>query len=189
LERALGGDITELYSAPAEEVERAQAEAEAFVRDLYRNVPVQDTGARAATNTFVQRRIGDVLLAWENEALLALAEMGPDSFDVVLPSASILAEPSVALVDAVVDRKGTRGVAQAYLEYLYSAEGQELVARNHFRPRDPAVAQVYADHFPPIRLFTIDDVFGGWREAQARHFNDGGVYDRIFVAEASAGQN
>ncbi|HLF12033.1 MAG TPA: sulfate ABC transporter substrate-binding protein [Gammaproteobacteria bacterium] len=186
LERALGGDLTRLDSAPAEEVERAQMEAEAFVRDLYQNVPVQDTGARAATNTFVQRRIGDVLLAWENEALLALAKMGPDAFDIVMPSVSILAEPSVTLVDAVVDRKGTRGVAQAYLEYLYTAEGQDIVARNYFRPPDPAIAASYAEQFPPIRLFTVDDVFGGWREAQTRHFNDGGAYDRIFLPEQAA---
>jgi sulfate transport system substrate-binding protein len=186
LERALGGDLGRLVEAPAEEIDKAQAEAEAFVRDLYRHVPVQDTGARAATNTFVQRGIGDVLLAWENEALLALAEMGADAFDVVVPSVSILAEPSVALVDAVVDRKGTRGVAQAYLEYLYTPEGQDIVARNHFRPRDPGILQTYADRFPQIRLFTIDDVFGGWREAQTRHFNDGGIYDRIFVAESAA---
>ena len=189
LERALGGDLTRLYSVSADEVDRAQAEAEVFVRALYQNVPVQDTGARGATNTFVQRRIGDVLLAWENEALLALAEMGSDAFDIVLPSVSILAEPSVALVDAVVDRKGTRGVAQAYLEFLYTPVGQDIVARNHFRPRDQAIAASYADQFPPLRLFTIGDVFGGWREAQMRHFNDGGVYDRIFIAEASAGPN
>jgi sulfate transport system substrate-binding protein len=112
--------------------------------------------------------------------------MGADAFDIVVPSVSILAEPSVALVDGVVDRKGTRGVAQAYLEFLYTAEGQDIVARNHFRPRDPGVLATYADRFPQVRLFTIDDVFGGWREAQTRHFNDGGIYDRIFVAESAA---
>ena len=185
LERALGGDLGRLFDASPEEIDKAQAEAEAFVRDLYRHVPVQDTGARAATNTFVQRGIGDVLLAWENEAMLAVAEMGHDAFDIVTPSVSILAEPPVALVDAVVDRRGTRGVAEAYLEFLYTPDGQDIVARNYFRPRDPNVAAKYADRFPRIRMFTIDDVFGGWREAQARHFNDGGIYDRIFSAEAS----
>jgi sulfate/thiosulfate transport system substrate-binding protein len=185
LERGLGGDLGKLVDAPQGEIERAQAEAEAFVRDLYRNVPVQDAGARAATNTFVQRGIGDVLLAWENEALLATQELGPDAFDIIMPSVSILAEPPVALVDAVVDRRGTRGIAEAYLEYLYSAEGQDVVARNHFRPRDQSVVAKYSAQFPPVRMFTIDDVFGGWREAQTVHFNDGGIYDRIFSAEAS----
>lgn len=186
LERGLGGDLTRLDSAPAAEIERAQAQAEAYVRALYKNVPVQDTGARGATNTFVQRQIGDVLLAWENEALLALQQMGPDAFDIVMPSVSVLAEPSVALVDAVVDRKGTRGVAQAYLEFLYAPEGQDVVARNFFRPRDAAIADSYVEQFPPIRLFTVDDVFGGWKEAQTKHFNDGGIYDRIFSAEAAS---
>jgi sulfate/thiosulfate transport system substrate-binding protein len=185
LERALAGDLGKVVDAPQAELEHANAEAEAFVRDLYRNVPVQDAGARAATNTFVQRAIGDVLIAWENEALLAAQELGPDAFDIVMPSVSILAEPPVALVDAVVDRRGTRGVAEAYLEYLYSPEGQDIVARNHFRPRDKAVAEKYAAQFPSVRMFTIDDVFGGWREAQKTHFNDGGIYDRIFSAEAS----
>ncbi|HUL83388.1 MAG TPA: sulfate ABC transporter substrate-binding protein [Gammaproteobacteria bacterium] len=185
LERALGGDLGRLVDASPEEVDKAQAEAESFVHDLYRHVPVQDTGARAATNTFVQRGIGDVLLAWENEAMLAVAELGPDAFDIVAPSVSILAEPPVALVDAVVDRRGTRGVAEAYLEFLYTPEGQDIVARNYYRPRDASVAAKYADRFPKIRLFTIDDAFGGWREAQTRHFKDGGVYDRIFSAEAS----
>jgi sulfate/thiosulfate-binding protein len=188
LERALGGDLGKLVDAPQDEIERAQAEAEAFVRDLFRNVPVQDAGARAATNTFVQRGIGDVLLAWENEALLATQELGPDAFDIVMPSVSVLAEPPVALVDAVVDRRGTRGVAEAYLEYLYSPDGQDVVARNHFRPRDATITAQHAAQFPPVRMFTIDDVFGGWREAQTTHFNDGGIYDRIFSAEASGSQ-
>jgi sulfate transport system substrate-binding protein len=185
LDRALGGDLGKVVDAPQAELDRANAEAEAYVRDLYRHVPVQDAGARASTNTFVQRGIGDVLIAWENEALLATQELGPDAFDIVMPSVSILAEPPVALVDAVVDRRGTRGVAQAYLEHLYSPVGQDIVARNHFRPRDPAVAEKHSAQFPPVRLFTIDDVFGGWREAQTKHFNDGGIYDRIFSAEAS----
>ncbi|HET7556537.1 MAG TPA: sulfate ABC transporter substrate-binding protein, partial [Rhodanobacteraceae bacterium] len=130
-----------------------EAKARAFVKALYRQVPVLDTGARGATNTFVQRGIGDVLLAWENEALLAQAQMGEEAFDIVMPSVSILAEPPVALVDAVVDRKGTRGVAEAYLQYLYSDEGQDIAARNYFRPRVRAIAEAYADRFPKIRLF------------------------------------
>jgi sulfate transport system substrate-binding protein len=186
LERGLGGDLGKVVDSPKDVLEKADAEAEDFVRQLYRHVPVQDTGARAATNTFVQRGIGDVLLAWENEALLAQAQMGEEAFDIVMPSVSILAEPPVALVDAVVDRKGTRGVAEAYLQYLYSDEGQDIVARNYFRPRVRAIAEAYADRFPKIRLFTIDDVFGGWREAQQKHFKDGGIYDRIFSAEAAS---
>jgi sulfate transport system substrate-binding protein len=185
LERALGGDLGKLVDAPKDEIDKAQAEAEAFVRDVYRHVPVLDSGARAATNTFAQRGIGDVLLAWENEALLSIAQLGSDALEIVTPSVSILAEPPVALVDAVVDRRGTRGVAEAYLEFLYTPEGQDIIARNFFRPRDQTVAAKYADRFPKIRMFTIDDAFGGWREAQIRHFNDGGVYDRIYSAEAS----
>jgi sulfate/thiosulfate-binding protein len=182
LERALGGDLSRLATASQEERAAAETAAEQFVGELYRHVPVQDTGARAATNTFVQRGIGDVLLAWENEALLALKQMGPDTFDVVRPSVSVLAEPPVALLDAVVDRKGTRAVAEAYLEYLYSEEGQDIVARNFFRPTDPAVIARYTDQFPPMRLFTVADVFGGWATAQTEHFNDGGIYDRMFAA-------
>ena len=164
------------------------AKARDFVAKVYGNVPVLDSGARGSTVTFAERGIGDVLLAWENEALLATRELGPDAFDIVTPSVSILAEPPVALVDAVVDRRGTRGVAEAYLEYLYSPEGQDIVARNHFRPRDKTVAAKNAAQFPAVRMFTIDDVFGGWREAQTTHFKDGGVYDRIFSAEASGSQ-
>ncbi len=186
LERALGGDLDRLASLPPDEIAAAQAEAEAFVGELYRRVPVQDTGARAATNTFVQRGIGDVLLAWENEALLAESEMGTGAFDIVLPSVSILAEPPVALIDSVVDRKGTRAVAEAYLEYLYSPEGQDIAARNFFRPFDAAIAARYAEQFPPVRLFTVDRVFGGWERAQAEHFADGGVYDRLFQDGAGA---
>jgi len=186
LERALGGELARLSSVPAAELEAAQAEAEAFVGELYRRVPVQDTGARAATNTFVQRGIGDVLLAWENEAMLALKEMGPDSFDILRPSISVLAEPPVALIDSVVDRKGTRAVAEAYLDFLYSEAGQDIVARNYFRPSDPATIARYAEQFPPVRLFTVDAVFGGWASAQAVHFADGAIYDRLFLAAASA---
>jgi sulfate transport system substrate-binding protein len=186
LERALGTSLDQLASLPADKVAAAQAEAEKFVGELYRRVPVQDTGARAATNTFVQRGIGDVLLAWENEALLAGQEMGPDAFDIVRPSVSVVAEPPVALIDSVVDRKGTRAVAQAYLEYLYTPEGQDICARNFFRPTNAEVAARYAEQFPEIRLFTVDAVFGGWARAQAEHFADGGIYDRLFLAASGA---
>jgi len=185
LERALGGDLTKLTTASPDELASARAQAETFVGELYRHVPVQDTGARAATNTFVQRGIGDVLLAWESEALLALRQMGPDSFDVVYPSISVLAEPPVALIDGVVDRKGTRAAAEAYLAFLYSPEGQDIAARNYFRPTDPEVLSRYSKEFPQLRLFTVGDVFGGWPKAQKEHFSDGGVYDRLFTAAAS----
>jgi sulfate transport system substrate-binding protein len=155
------------------------AKAQEFIAALYKNVPVLDSGARGATTTFAERGIGDVLIAWENEALLALKELGPDKFDVVAPSASILAEPPVAVVDKVVDRKGTRAVATAYLEYLYSPEGQDIAGRHYYRPVDPAAAAKYAGQFPKIDLFTIDQVFGGWTQAQKTHFADGGVFDRI----------
>ena len=180
LERELGG-LDKLKTAPAEEVARAQKEAAAFVGKLYKNVPVLDRGARGSTNTFVQRGLGDVLLAWENEALLALDELGQDALDIVVPSVSILAEPTVAVVDTVVDRKGTRAVARAYLEYLYTPEGQDIVARHYFRPRDPEVSARYAEQYPDVSLFTIDDVFGGWSKAQAEHFNDGGLFDQIYL--------
>lgn len=157
------------------------SKAKEFLAQLVKNVPVWDSGARGATTTFAQREIGDVLLAWENEALLALQQMGPDAFDVVRPSVSVLAEPPVALLDAVVDRKDTRAVAEAYLEYLYSEQGQDVVARNFFRPTDPAVLAGYAQQFPPMRLFTVAEVFGGWAKAQVEHFNDGGIYDRLFA--------
>jgi sulfate/thiosulfate-binding protein len=186
LDRALGGSLDGLAALDAAKLAAAQAEAEAFVGELYRRVPVQDTGARAATNTFVQRGIGDVLLAWENEALLAAREMGADAFDIVRPSVSVLAEPPVALIDSVVDRKGTRAVAEAYLEYLYTPEGQDIVARNFFRPTDVGVAARYAEQFPEMRLFTVEQVFGGWARAQAEHFADGATYDRLFAAAAAA---
>jgi sulfate transport system substrate-binding protein len=186
LERALGGSLDDLSSVPADRLTAAQAEAEQFVGELYRRVPVQDTGARGATNTFVQRGIGDVLLAWESEALLAGREMGEDAFDIVRPSVSVLAEPPVALIDSVVDRKGTRAIAEAYLEFLYAPEGQDVGARNFFRPTDAAVAARYAEQFPPLRLFTVDEVFGGWARAQAEHFADGGIYDRLFLAAPGA---
>jgi sulfate/thiosulfate-binding protein len=144
-------------------------------------VPVLDSGARGSTTTFVERGIGDVLLAWENEALLAIKELGPDTFDIVAPSLSILAEPPVALVDKVVDKKGTRTVAQAYLEYLYSPEGQDIAGQNYYRPIDPKVAAKYEQQFPKLKLFTIDQVFGGWAKAQKAHFADGGVFDKIYA--------
>jgi sulfate/thiosulfate transport system substrate-binding protein len=180
LEQALGGNIDKLKEASPEEVTQAEARAERFVGELFRHVPVLDRGARASTNTFVQRGIGDVLLAWENEALLALDELGEDALDIVVPSVSILAEPTVAVVDSVVDRKGTRAQARAYLEYLYTPVGQDIVARHYFRPRDPAVRDRYLHQYPDFPLFTIDDVFGGWTEAQARHFDDGSIFDRIY---------
>jgi sulfate/thiosulfate transport system substrate-binding protein len=157
------------------------AAAESFVRKLYHNVPVLDSGARAATVTFTQRGIGDVLIAWENEAYLAKRELGSDKFDIVAPSISIVAEPPVALVDENVDQHGTRKVAQAYLEYLYSREAQEIAARHFYRPRDPAVAAKYAGQFAAIpRLITVDAVFGGWKAAQSTHFADHGTFDRIY---------
>ncbi len=153
--------------------------AKAFVTRLFQQVPVLDTGARGSTTTFVQRRIGDVLLAWENEAHLAKAELGPDAVDIVIPSVSILAEPSVAVVDRNVDRNGTRNVAENYLKYLYTDFAQEIIAKNHYRPRSAAVAARYVSEFPPIPLVTIDDTFGGWANAQRTHFADGGVFDQI----------
>jgi sulfate/thiosulfate-binding protein len=160
----------------------SDAGARAFVGEIFRRVPVLDSGARGSTTTFVQRGIGDVLLAWENEAFLAVDQLGRDKLEIVVPPASILAEPPVAVVDSVVDRHGTRDVAEAYLRYLYSAEGQEIAARHHYRPRDPDVAARYAKTFPAVALFTIDDVFGGWDKAQHRHFDDGGVFDSLYEA-------
>jgi sulfate/thiosulfate transport system substrate-binding protein len=154
-----------------------QAKAKDFVTRLYRNVPVLDSGARGSTTTFVERGIGDVLLAWENEAYLALNKFGRDRFEIVYPSTSILAEPPVALVDKVVDRHGTRAVAEAYLEYLYSEQGQEIVARHYFRPR---LAAKSGPDFPQLKLFNVDTVFGGWQKAQKTHFDDGGTFDQIY---------
>jgi sulfate/thiosulfate-binding protein len=154
--------------------------AREFVTALYRNVPVLDSGSRGATITFAQKEIGDVLLAWENEAFLAEKEFGDGKLETVVPSSSILAEPPVAVVDKVAQRKGTAAVAKAYLEYLYSDEGQEIAARNFYRPRNPAVAARFASVFPPIKLFTIDQVFGGWAKAQKEHFADGGTFDQIY---------
>jgi len=159
----------------------SDAKAQEFVQKIYGNVPVLDTGARGSTVTFVERGIGDVLLAWENEALLAIKELGPDKFEIVAPPLSILAEPPVAVVDKVVDKKGTRAVAQAYLEYLYSPEGQDIAGQNYYRPIDPKVAAKYAKQFPKLELFKLEDVFGNWRDAQKTHFNDGGVFDKVFT--------
>jgi sulfate transport system substrate-binding protein len=171
----------------AEQVARAQASAEQFLTQIFAHVPVLDTGARGATNTFLQREIGDVLIAWENEALLSIRELGRDSVEMVVPSITILAEPPVALVDTVVDRRGTRQVAEAYLQYLYTTPAQEIAAKHYFRPRDAAVAAQHSDTFQPMTTFTIDTAFGGWAKAQAAHFDDGGVYDRLNLRNASAG--
>jgi sulfate/thiosulfate transport system substrate-binding protein len=151
-----------------------------YVQKLFKNVPVLDTGARGATTTFTQRGIGDVLLAWENEAELVVKEIGKDKFEIIAPSYSIKAEPPVAVVDKVVDKKGTRKVAEEYLKYLYSKEGQEIIAQNYYRPIDPATAAKYASQFPKVTQFDIDDVFGGWAKAQKIHFSDGGTFDQIY---------
>jgi len=157
------------------------AAAKDFVAKLYKNVLVLDTGARGATTTFVERGQGDVLLAWENEALLALGEAGGNAFEIVAPSVSILAEPPVSVVDKVVDKRGTRKVAEAYLRYLYSPEGQEIAARDGYRPRSADIAAKYASKFPKLPLFTVDDTFGGWQKAQSTHFADGGTFDQIYA--------
>lgn len=158
------------------------ATAREFVGKLFRNVPVLDSGARGSTTTFVQRGQGDVLVTWENEAFLAVNELGRDRFEIVVPSLSILAEPPVTVVDKVADRKGTRKVAEEYLKYLYSREGQEIAARHYYRPVDKAVAAKYAARFPKLKLVTIDSTFGGWSRAQKTHFADGGVFDQIYGA-------
>jgi sulfate/thiosulfate transport system substrate-binding protein len=157
-----------------------EAKAKEFVTRLYKNVPVLDSGARGATTTFVQRGLGDVLIAWENEAFLSLKEFGSDKFEMVNPTISILAEPPVSIVDKVVDQKGTRETATEYLQYLYSPEGQEIAAKNFYRPRAAEVAAKYAAQFPKIELFTIEEVFGGWTKAQKTYFDDGGVFDQIY---------
>jgi sulfate transport system substrate-binding protein len=158
-----------------------EAKAREFVTRLYKNVAVLDSGARGSTTTFVQRGQGDVLLAWENEAFLAVNELGKDKFEIVVPSVSILAEPPVSVVDKVVDKKGTRKVAEEYLKYLYTPEGQEIAAKNYYRPIDKKVVAKYAKLFPKVKLFTIDEVFGGWRKAQKSHFADGGAFDQIYT--------
>ncbi len=157
----------------------SDATAKEFVRKLYKNVPVLDTGARGSTTTFVQRGLGDVLIAWENEALLAVKELGADRLQVVVPTISVLAEPPVTVVDKVVLRRGTREVATAYLQYLYSKEGQEIIAKNYYRPRDPEIAAKFAAQYPKLTLVTVAD-FGGWGKVQSTHFGDGGVFDQIY---------
>ncbi|UHA72379.1 sulfate ABC transporter substrate-binding protein [Paenibacillus sp. 481] len=157
-----------------------EAKAQQFVADLFKNVPVLDSGARGSTTTFVERGIGDVLISWENEAFLAINELGKDKFEIVVPSLSILAEPPVAVVDKTVDKRGTREVAQAYLDYLYTEAGQEIAAKHYYRPRLESVANKHAQHFPAIKLLTIQEHFGGWEKAQQTHFNDGGLFDQIY---------
>jgi len=154
--------------------------AQAYIGKLYKNVPVLDTGARGSTTTFAQRGIGDVFISWENEAYLATEELGPGKFEIIYPSLSILAEPPVAVVDKVALRRGTADVARAYLEYLYSKEAQEIIARHHYRPRDSEIAAKYAKDFPKIEMVTIKD-FGGWAKAQKEHFGDGGIFDKIYT--------
>ncbi len=183
LRRELGPDFVAKLSDPAQAapVEAAQRAAQEYVTAVFRNVPVLDQGARAATNTFIQRGIGDVLINWENEILLGSEELDPEHTDLVVPPVSMLAEPVVALVDATADRRGTRQVAQAYLEYLYSEEGQDLAGRHFYRPLASEAAQAkYRDRFPDIALFTIAEVFGGWSQANTVHFADGGTFDRIY---------
>ena len=157
-----------------------EAKAKEFLTKLYKNVPVLDSGARGATTTFVERGIGDVLIAWENEAYLAVKELGPDKFDIITPSVSILAEPPVAIVDKFADKHGTRKVAEAYLNFLYTDEAQAIIAQNYYRPATPKAAQQYAKNFPQVKLFTIGDVAGNWANAQKTHFADGGVFDQIY---------
>jgi sulfate/thiosulfate-binding protein len=159
---------------------KSESKAKEFVSALYRNVPVLDSGARGSTTTFVERGIGDAFISWENEAFLAVNELGKDKFEIVVPSVSILAEPPVSVVDKVVDRRGTRAIAQAYLEYLYTTEGQEIAAKHYYRPRLAAVANKYSANFPKVKLSTIDEVFGGWSKVQKMHFDDGGIFDQIY---------
>lgn len=184
LQRQLGGDLSKLENPDDPQVQAAQRAAQEFVATIYRNAPVLDSGARGSTNTFVQRDIGDVLLTWENEAILAKDTLGSAVVDMVIPSTSILAQPPVAIVDTVVDRRGTRQVAEAYLRYLYSPTGQALAAKHHFRPTDPEVLAQNRAQFPELNLFTIDQAFGGWDKAHAAHFADGAIFDRITGAGA-----
>ncbi len=160
------------------------AKARDFVAKLFKNVPVLDSGARGSTTTFVERGIGDVLITWENEAILAVKEIGADKVDLVTPSLSILAEPPVTVVDKYADKHGTRAVAEGYLEFLYEPEGQEIAAKHHYRPRDPKIFAKYEKEFPKIELFGIDELFGGWSKAQKEHFEDGGVFDQIYATKA-----
>jgi len=169
------------WAHAAKKYQGDEVQIRAFVKALYANVPVLDSGARGSTTTFVERGLGDVLLAWENEAFLAVERLGRGQLEIVVPRRSILAEPPVAVVDAVVDRHGTRAVAEAYLKFLYTPEGQEISARNHYRPRDPRVAAKFAGAFPKLELVTVDAAFGGWSRAQPIHFGDGGVFDQLYT--------
>lgn len=181
-----GGARWNYLAAWAYELDRSGGDEEAaksFVKELFSHVEVLDSGARGATTTFVERGIGDVLLAWENEAFLSINELGEDEFEIVVPSISILAEPPVAIVDEVVDKKGTQEVAKAYLDYLYTEEAQEIVAQNYYRPINKQVAEKYKDRFPEIKMVTVDEVFGGWRVAQEKHFKDGGIFDEIYEVQ------
>jgi sulfate transport system substrate-binding protein len=157
-----------------------EAKAREFVTKLYKNVPVLDSGARGATTTFVERKIGDVLITWENEAILSVNEFSKDSLELIAPSVSVLTEPPVTIVDKNVDKHGTRAVAEAYLQFLYTPQGQEVVAKHYYRPRDPAAFAKYKSQFPELKLFTVDELFGGWAKAQPTHFNDGGIFDQIY---------
>jgi len=178
-----GGARWNYLAAWAQEAKKTGSEAKAkdFVAKLYEHVPVLDSGARGSTVTFAERGQGDVLLAWENEAHLSLKEFGAEKFDIVYPKVSIYAEPPVAIVDKVVDKRGTREVTKAYLDYLYSAEGQDIAGKNFYRPTDAKAAAKYAKQFPKIELLKIDDAFGGWTKAQKTHFADGGVFDQIYT--------
>ena len=169
------------WAFASKKYEGDEAKVREFMKTLFKNVPVLDTGARGSTNTFVQRRIGDVFLAWENEALLVTKSVAPGEFEIVVPSMSILAEPPVTVIDKVVDKHGTREVATEYLKYLYSDVGQELIAKHYYRPRSPEVARKYADRYPEVKLITVDEEFGGWQAAHAKHFTEGGVFDEIFA--------
>jgi sulfate transport system substrate-binding protein len=169
------------WAFAAEKFGNDETQIKAFMKKLFLNVPILDTGARGATTTFVQRQIGDVLLAWENEAFLAINELGQDQFEIVMPSMSILAEPPVTVVDANAQKHEMLEAASAYLEFLYTPEAQQIIGENYYRPTNPQVAARFARQFPAIRLVTIDGAFGGWQEAQARHFNDGGTFDEIYV--------
>ncbi|MGQ3091777.1 MAG: sulfate ABC transporter substrate-binding protein, partial [Methylophilus sp.] len=168
------------YAYALKQNNQDETKAKDYLKKLFKNVPVLDSGARGSTTTFVERGIGDVLLAWENEAFLAQKELGPDKFDIVVPSLSILAEPPVAVVDKNVKRHNTQAVAEAYLQYLYSEEGQEIAAKNYYRPTLESVAKKYEKQFPKVNLIKIDETFGGWQKAQKTHFADGGVFDEIY---------
>lgn len=181
-----GGARWNYLAAWAYELDRSGGDEEAaksFIKELFSHVEVLDSGARGATTTFVERGIGDVLLAWENEAFLSINELGEDEFEIIVPSISILAEPPVAIVDEVVDKRGTREVAKAYLEYLYTEEGQEIVAQNYYRPINKQIAEKYKERFPEVKMVTVDEMFGGWRTAQERHFKDGGIFDEIYEVQ------